>query len=273
MNTSQAKFSISDKKKKEQFVSIFQLLKCSSSRIHLTMSHDEMHVQGMDKSHVCLFDLLLHKEWFNEYEVQNNKQLCFDTNTFCSIISTKSEEQQFNFYVDNENADIVHIQFLNIDAMGGKKPNHEYDKFFKLPLLEYDYEEMFIPSVEYDVSEMMLPSKKITDLLSQLSHFGDDLQIKCTDEWVDFTSSNDSIEMCVRVLIDDMSSYSIAFNEGGPYEINVVYSLIYVNKMCVSNKLSDEIEFNLSVEYPMKIFYNLGNKSSLYFYIAPKIVD
>ena len=43
--------------------------------------------------------------------------------------------------------------------------------------------------------------------------------------------------------------------------------------MCITNKLSNEIEFSLSNDSPMKINYNLGNDSSLMFYIAPKLSD
>ena len=138
--------------------------------------------------------------------------------------------------------------------------------------MEYDYEEMLIPTAEYDI-EVSLPSKKISDVLSQLSNFGDDLQVKCSSDWIDFITSKDSIEMCVRVMLDDVSSFSIALDENGPDILQFSYSLIYVHKLCVTNKLSSEIDFSLSSECPMKIYYDLGNKSSLYFYIAPKMIE
>jgi DNA polymerase III sliding clamp (beta) subunit (PCNA family) len=43
--------------------------------------------------------------------------------------------------------------------------------------------------------------------------------------------------------------------------------------MCITNKLSLDIDFSLSNDYPMKINYNLGEDSSMTFYIAPKIED
>ena len=262
-----AKFIISDKKKKDQFISIFQLLKSSSSQMNITMGVDELHIQGMDKSHVCLFDLVLHKDWFHSYEVRSNLQLCFDVNIFCSIINIKSEDQKVVFYVDSENNDIAHIHFISTAVPTSITDNLEekrceYDKYFKLPLLEYDYEEMLIPTAEYDI-EVSLPSKKISD----------DLQVKCSSDWIDFITSKDSIEMCVRVMLDDVSSFSIALDENGPEILQFSYSLIYIHKLCVTNKLSSEIDFSLSGECPMKIYYDLGNKSSLYFYIAPKMIE
>ena len=257
-------FVISDKRKKEVFISIFQLLKNSSSQINLTINETTFHLQGMDKSHVCLFDLNLQKEWFEYYGVDKNHQLCFDSGTFHSIISTKSEDQMLVFYLEEEKSDTLSIEFKNIET--SKKC--DYNKFFKLPLLDYEYEEMIIPSSEYD-AEFLLPAKKVTDMLSQLNNFGDDINIKCSEECVDFKASGNSVEMRVNIPVDDMTSYAVVENE----EINLTYSLIYISKMCVTNKLSNEIEFNLSNEAPMKINYDLGNDSSLMFYIAPKLSD
>jgi hypothetical protein len=41
--------------------------------------------------------------------------------------------------------------------------------------------------------------------------------------------------------------------------------------MCITNKLSSDVDFSLSNERPMKISYNLGDDSFMEFFIAPKI--
>lgn len=257
-------FVISDKKKKDVFISIFNLFKSSSSQINLTINKTIFHIQGMDKSHICLFDLKLYFEWFDYYEVNKKYELCFDSGTFYSIISTKSEEQAIIFYLEEEHTDTLSIEYKNNE----NTKKSDYNKFFKLPLLDYEYQEMVIPTTEYD-AEFNLPSKKVTDMLSQLSNFGDNLNIKCSEECVDFKASGDSVEMRVNIPTDDMSSYAIVEDE----VINLTYSLVYISKMCITNKLSNDIEFSLSNESPMKINYNLGNESSLMFYIAPKLSD
>ena len=257
-------FVISDKRKKDIFISIFNLLKSSSSQINLTINKTTFHVQGMDKSHVCLFDLKLYFEWFDYYEVNKKYDLCFDTATFYSIISTKGEEQSLVFYLEQDKTETLSIELKNNE--NSKKT--DYNKFFKLPLLHYEYEEMVIPNTEYE-AELGIPSKKVTDMLSQLSNFGDDLNINCSEECVDFKASGDSVEMRVNIPSDDMSSYAIVEDE----VINLTYSLIYISKMCITNKLTNDIDFSLSNESPMKINYNLGNESSLIFYIAPKLSD
>jgi proliferating cell nuclear antigen len=249
---------ISDKRKKDLFVYIFQLLKNSSSQINATFDIDNLHIQGMDKSHICLFDLNLKNSWFTEYSIKEKTILCFDTTIFHSIISTKSDDQ--NLVIKKIMDDSLSIELTSNEKKG------DYNKFFTMPLIEYEYDELNIPKTEYD-AEFSISSKKMTDMLSQLSNFGDDINIKCSDECVDFKTNGTSGEMRVNIPVDDMISYSVIEGE----DVSLTYSLAYINKMCITNKLSSEIELCLSNECPMKINYDLNDNSSLIFYIAPKL--
>jgi len=265
------KIILSDKSKKDIFIAIFQLLKHASSQINVSFQSDRCHIQGMDKSHVCLFDLSLSSSWFNFYEISNknsssNLNLCFDSSIFYSIIGTKSDEQDLIITKSVDDDENLNIELVNSNDSSGKKS--EFNKFFLMPLLEYEYEEMSIPTTEYD-AEIVLPSKKVTDMLSQLSNFGNDITIICGEECLDFKTTGTSGEMRVNVSVDDMTGYSIV--EGD--QISLTYSLNYIIKMCITNKLSTDIELNLSAEMPMKIKYDLGDKSCLVFYIAPKMSD
>jgi proliferating cell nuclear antigen len=275
---------ISNKDKKELFISIFQVLKNCSSNISCIFEKDFLHIQGMDKSHVCLFDIKINQEWFHSYNVNETNKISFDSNVFHSIISTKSENQNLIFSMDNDNEDILHIHFVptlenfkqeDLSIKKTKKKiekntneKNELKKFFKMPLQEFDYEEMNIPVVDYD-AEFTLCSKIVTDIFSQLNNFGNDIIIKCSEESIYLNTNSISGEMCVQIPIDDLTSYSIIEGE----ELELIYSLIYVNKMCITNKISTEIDFSLSKTSPMKITYNLGDNSHITFYIAPKLSD
>jgi proliferating cell nuclear antigen len=256
-------FRISEKKKKELFVSIFQLLKNSTSLISANVLPTGLHIQGMDKSHVCLFDLTLASEWFDYFQSNQRYDLCFDSTIFHSMITTKSDEQYISISLEPDDV-ILSIKLINNECI--KKG--DFNKYFTLPLMEYDYTELGIPDFEYDV-ELSLPSKKIADMLSQLSNFGTDLCIHCEEESVEFIATDVAGGMKVIFSCEDMTSYAIVENE----VIDLSYSLTYITKMCISNKISSDIEFNLSKTQPMKIIYNLGNNSSLMFHISTKLTD
>lgn len=245
--------------KKDLFISIFHLLKNCSTSINAVFDKDFLHIQGMDKSHICLFDLILQKTWFEEYNVSKTINICFDTNTFFSIISMKCDNNElFIKMIDTDN-DTLYISFAS---------NTSHKKTIKLPLLEYDYDEMNINVTEYD-AEFALLSKQITDHFNELEHFGDDVVIKCDEKEIQCITKSVKGEMGISIPIDDLSQYSIVENE----KISLTYSIAYINKMCITNKLSKEILFCLSNDCPMKIKYDLGINGSLSFYIAPKISD
>jgi len=299
-------FQISDKRKKEIFISIFQVLKNCSSIITSTFEKELLHIQGMDKSHICLFDVKLSKTWFDHYNIPEKKIISFDSNIFHSIISLKSDNQSLNFKMDIDNEDTFHIDFVTKNKEEEKdkdkevltppflkveeevltppflkvekekinkkskinKEDKQFKKFFKIPLTENDHNELNIPTTDYD-TEFSLSSKQIDDIFTQLNLFGNDIIVNCSEENIYFTTNGVTGEMRVEIPIDDVSSYSILEGE----EIVLTYSLIYLNKMCITNKLSEEVEFSLSNEFPMKILYPLGEDSSISFYMAPKISD
>jgi proliferating cell nuclear antigen len=257
------KIQLSDKKQKDIFVSLFQTLKNCSSIISSTFNSEGLHIQGMDKSHICLFDARINAKWFHIYEITETINLSFDSNVFYSIISTKSDSQDLTIMMMNDDTDTLHIHFIPQEKETKKS---DFKKFFKMPLIDYEYDEMKIPSVDYD-ADFSLSSKQITDMFSQLSNFGTDIIIKCSEQDISLTTNGITGEMKVDVPIDDLSSYSIIEDD----EILLTYSLSYINKMCITNKLSNDIEFSLSNNCPMKISYDLGENSFLQFFMAPKI--
>ena len=259
------KIQISDKKKKEAFVSLFQILKNCSSLITTKINSESLHIQGMDKSHVCLFDAKINSTWFSSFEINKDVNLSFDSSVFYSIISSKSDSQDLIITMEDDNEDTILIQFIPQEKES-KKGHDCFKKFFKMPLTEYEYDEMAIPVVEYD-AEFSLSSKQISEMFSQLSNFGNDIIIKCSEEEISLTTNGITGEMRVDIPIDDLSGYSII--EGK--EIVLTYSLSYINKMCITSKLSNDIEFSLSNNCPMKISYDLGDNSLLQFFMAPKM--
>ena len=260
------KLSIANKTKKDIFISLFQLLKNCSSIVNIIFNDDHLYIQGMDKSHVCLFDVKIFSSWFSSYEFDETdaNKICVDTNIFHNVLSINQEHHTIIIHYEGD-ADSVNIDLVN-GTQESKKG--DFDKFFKLPLTEMDAELLGIPEVDYD-AEFSIPAKKICEIASQLLLFGDTINVKCSEEKIDLRSSGVSGEMIVNIPIDDLSEFSISEGE----TIDLHYSLNYIQKMCLTTKLSSEIEFGLSGEFPMRIRYNLGDNSEVIFFIAPKIAD
>lgn len=258
------KLSISEKYKKDILIAIFQILKNCTSIICLTFNDDHLYIQGMDKSHVCLFDIKIMDSWFHSYQKEStdNNVISFDTHIFHTIINTNQESHSIILHYEG-NPDS-----LNIDLIAESNTKGDFNKYFKIPLADFEYQQMNIPETDYD-AEFSMSSKKIYEITSQMLVFGTDINIKCTEEKIDLITNGVTGEMLVNIPIDDLNEFSIS--EGDT--IDLKYSLNYVHKMCLTNKLSTNIEFAISGQFPMRIKYDLGDDSCVKLYIAPKIEE
>ena len=129
-------------------------------------------------------------------------------------------------------------------------------------------ETLGIPTVDYDV-DFTICSKKIMDVFTELNTFGENLNIKCSENIIELNSHGDTTKLKINIPVDDLNEYAIAEDE----EINISFSLTHLCKMCLSMKLSSTINISLSSQYPMLLKYNLGDESNVSFYIAPKVFE
>ena len=220
----------------------------------------------MDKSHVCLYEVNIKNTWFSTYNVtdQDIETVAIDSHTFHTIISKVHESQNIVIYYTG-NTEILNI---DLETDTGTNNKGDYNKYFKIPLIDFESDIMSIPETEYE-AEFSIVSKKMCEITSQMLLFGSDINFKCSEEQIDLITNGTNGEMLVKVPIDDLNEYSIVEDQ----IIDITYSLGYIDRMCLTNKLSNEIQFFLNSENPMKIRYDLGDDSSVIFYIAPKVVE
>jgi proliferating cell nuclear antigen PCNA len=259
--------NITDKHKKALFTYLFQTLKHCTNTVNVHFNSNHIHIQGLDASHICMFNVNIQQSWFDTYTVLNPAHISFDTHTFHTIISSCQDSN--NIYIRYD--ETIDSDYLHIDLLSPVNSNasiREFNKYFKLPLSDYEYEYMNTPKIEYD-AEFAINSKSICEIISQMMIFGSDINVKCSEEQIHLITNGITGDMMVNIPIDDLSAYSVV--EGDI--IDLKYSLSSIHKMCLTNKLSSEIMFYISNDYPMKIEYDLGNNSNLVFYVAPKISD
>jgi proliferating cell nuclear antigen PCNA len=266
------KLSIENKSKLEMFVALFQLLKNWSSQLNLQFEPDQLYIQTMDKSHICLSNIVIKASWFNEYFVEEATNISLDTGSFATMMNYAVKHNKVDIIFND--TDKLFINLLNTAASatsaasGASATNTNFDHFFELPLMDVEQENLSIPSVDYDV-EFSMDSKKFSDLISELMVFGPNLNIMCTEELLEFNSSGDTGKLKVNIPIDSLNEFAISEGE----QLDISYSLAHIGKMCLSTKLGGEIGVGISAEYPMSLKYSLGDESTVAFFIAPKIAE
>jgi proliferating cell nuclear antigen len=286
------RLTIENKSKMEMFVALFQLLENWGSCLNLHFEKTRLYIQSMDKSHICLSSIHISSNWFSHYEIDNPANISLDSTNFAIMMNyaVKHSKMEIKFE-DESDPDTIFINLSSatsnnnictnstVDVVEPKKKDkpkvtkvkedhNKFDHFFELGLIEVEQDTLNIPEVEYDV-DFTMKSDNFSELISELMVFGSNLNIICNENNLEFNASGDAGKLKVNIPIDDLNEYAIA--EGDSLDIS--YSLTHLGKMCLSTKLGQYVSLSISTEYPMAIKYDLGDNSSVAFYIAPKIAD
>ena len=258
------KLTIENKAKLEMFVALFQLLKNWGSYLSLQFDNEQLYIQSMDKSHICLSSIVIKAAWFSEYSVSEGTNLSVDAASFATMMNYALKHNRLE--ITESGADKLCINLLNGEDLKTVKDN--FDHFFELPLMDVEHETLLIPEVDYDV-EFTMDAKKFGELISELMVFGPNLNIVCTEDILELNANGEAGKLKVNVPIDSLNEFAISEGE----KLDISYSLIHIGKMCLSSKLGNEISLGISAEYPMALKYSLGEGSTVAFFVAPKIVD
>ena len=159
----------------------------------------------------------------------------------------------------------------SIDESTSKKKEEVFDKDFEIPLVDVEEEMLSIPDIEYQ-AELSLSTDKFANLISQLKDFGETLEIQCSEEKITLSAhSCENGKMITRILIEDLTEFSIEENEN----IQMEFALKYLHDICLYQKLSKLVELKISKDFPIRIMYSLGveKNATFLFYLAPKMQD
>jgi DNA polymerase III sliding clamp (beta) subunit (PCNA family) len=282
------RLTIENKSKMEMFVALFQLLKNWGSCLNLHFEKTRLYIQSMDKSHICLSSINISSDWFSHYDLDNQANISLDANNFAIMMNYALKHNKMEIkFEDESDPDTIFINLSSATSSNNiisssdivepkkkgkmskiKEDHNKFDHFFELGLIEVEQDTLNIPEVDYDV-DFTMKSDNFSELISELMVFGSNLNIMCNEEVLEFNASGDAGKLKVNIPIDDLNEYAIA--EGDSLDIS--YSLTHLGKMCLSTKLGQYVSLSISTEYPMAIKYDLGDNSSVAFYIAPKIAE
>ena len=257
--------SISDTKQAEQFITLLKHINIISTNITIYFKEDSVFCQGMDPSHICLFEFTIGKEWFYSYSLKNGPfSIGLNTIILSKIVNTHKKGQLVIMNTESHEADKLGIVFKYMN----EEVDSKFDKEFEVPLMDINEDLLEIPDKEYAV-DLGIESNIFDKLCSEFAVFNDVLRIKCTEKKIQMSASGLEGKMKVNIDIDDLNEFSI--EEGLEYDDT--YSLTYFNRMCVFHKLSDDMTMNFEKDRPMKMTYQIDELFKVIFYLGAKCDD
>lgn len=230
------------------------------------MSDTGIYVQGMDNSHICLFELQLNKGDFEDFK--------FSTKKDSSVIAVTSAalEKVLACYQSGQKLDIstkgTSPTDLSFTFSGGGNGN--LDKSISIPVHHADGETLLtIPSVEYDV-DITISAKSLSTVMEQLSLFGDRTTIKCNSESISFKCSGGHGTIDISLDDDTIDDMEYAIVE--ELELSQLYNMRFMRLLTSYVTLRKSVYVGLKDDSPLSVRYGLSDKKSyLQFYLAPCI--
>jgi len=149
---------IQDKLKAELFINIFQNIKLFSDIFTIDINEETFYIQGMDASHVSIFEINLTREWFDTYNVSSSTSLGINSSIFPKILNTWTCDHNIKLNITKE--DYLDIAFEKISG------NTEYNKYFEIPLVDVDTEKLNITDEDLDYYFFHQPNKFMLEKLA-----------------------------------------------------------------------------------------------------------
>jgi len=276
--------TINDSKKASKFNTIFAHLKAFTDNVCIFYKEEGVYIQCMDDSRCCLFECVLHKSWFGEYEIAESCSSGINIALFQKILGARQESQWLTLRLNSgdglgEGADKLCIDLYNdkktvSGSSSSSSISSTLDKFFEVPLYSIETDVMDITDFDTAV-DLTMDSKLFYDLVNQLTMFDDNITFTFFTDTVHLLSSGLNGSMKAVIKVEDVVAY--AFLEEGESDLKQSYSLRFIQMMAHFNKLAPEMLLGFSKTMPMFMRYDVGrdgeNESYVRIHLAPKILD
>lgn len=252
-------FEITTRKKCEMFINIFNNLKNFTDKLTITICNEKFYIQGMDNNHVCVYELYLPSDWFDIWEVEESKCYGISLLIFNKILHICSDKQTIKIHSESE--DNLMIDFIS-------KEKGDFNKYFDMPLMDIDIDNLVIPDTEYEV-DINIESKKLKILIDELSNFNETININCNEEKLLLESKSNEGTMKTVINIEDIDELAVI--EGR--EIEISFGIKYIAQMCQFYKLATNCELHISEGIPLQLKYEIENDAYIRFFLAPKMEE
>ena len=262
------KLLIANKKNAAVFVSIFNHLTKFSDSLNIVFNTDNMYIQGMDSSHVSMFEIRIFSDWFESYKCEKSMTIGVPTGILYKVLNA-GDENQLLFLEYEEDSDKLGINFKNLKA-----DQKYFPKEFEIPLIDLETDMLHVPECDYDMVAK-LPIKSLSTIVDQLCIFGDNMTVEINDSpKMNFSSDGHEGNMCVN-MVDDGKEFTDEFSVTCDVDIKLQYSLKYLQMFTSFSKVNKDVTIKMSEGTPFEMYYHMENSENSFvrFFLAPKVDD
>lgn len=248
------KLIIKDSAKAQQWIELFKVIKNLNSYTTLCSEEDKLFIQIMDDSQVCLMNITIEKDWFDEYESNN------ETFSVLSVVVVKI----FHLYTAgtiltiNTNSEKMEINF--------KYPDKS-EKYFELNLIDIDKDMLESQNIEGDV-EFEIKTKVFDKYISEMQLFGESMELVCFEDNLYMKSYGEDGQYVLKLPHSNIDELIVEDELRLKTNVSLKY-LSYISKV---HNVFEHFRIKVQKECPIQVDI-LDENIEVRYYIAPKISD
>jgi len=208
-----------------------------------------------DRAMVAVIDLLISRDAFEIYEVEEEKEIGLNTTNFLSLLKRAKGSDKISLEL-SENRLILTIH-------NGTK------RKFAVPLLQITREEIPpIDQLEFKATVTLKP-EILEDAIKDASVITDAVTFYATNDCFKISAEGDVSQTEVEMRYGDEGLVNLQVQE----ESRAKYPLDYLEKILKAAKISDEVTLKFAQDYPMRIDFKYEGKVRISMVVAPRVSE
>jgi proliferating cell nuclear antigen len=216
---------------------------------------DGISLTAADRAMVAVIDLLISKDAFEEYEVEEEKEVGLNMTNFLSLLKRARGS-------DKVSLELVENRLILTIFNGTKRR-------FTVPLLQLTREEIPpIDQLEFKATVILKP-EVLEDAIKDASVITDAVTFQATKEYFKIIAEGDVSQAELELRQGDEGLVDLQVQENSKAK----YPLDYLEKILKAAKISDEVTIKFAQDYPMRIDFKYEGKARISMVVAPRVSE
>ena len=250
------RIQIKDSKKFLEWCELFKFIQKMNQHITILFKPDEMYIQIMDGAHVCLIDITIPSSWFDLYENTETKVISLVSSVFVKVFGMYTKDSVFELSLQDEN-EKLNIHFYNSNQ----------NKHFEIPLMDIEQDILSAMIIE-TLLDFNIKSSSFDKYINELSQFGEDVIIRCSDEKLFFETKGDDGQLQIELEGENLEEFNVVEN----YRFVAKFPIKYLSIISKFSVNYPYVHLYLDESNPVRITFDKSDIKINYF-LAPKIED
>jgi len=244
------KLQINEIQKAFEWIELFKFIKQLNQHVTFMCKKDQLYIQLMDDSHICLIDITILSTWFTFYETEN-QTFSVMTSILVKIFGMYTADTMIELIAGDEK---LEINFKN------KKEN----KYFQLNMMDIE-KDILSPAMPDTKLDFVMKTKILDKYMNELAIFGDEAMICCKKDKLYLKAKGDEGSISIEVEGDNLEEFSVV--EG--YEVETRYCLKYLQFISKLHIIYPNVHLFLDDSSPLVITFD-NSTITIKYYLAPK---